>query len=72
MNYRTSKKFEKQVIQLTDKNILIEVDKALEDISQATIIGDISNIKKMAGFKNAYRIKIKDYRIGLYLIDDEK
>ena len=29
-------------------------------------LSEIKNLKKMQGFLNCYRIKIGDYRIGLY------
>lgn len=32
----------------------------------AKTIREISNCKKMTGYKTAYRIKMEDYRIGLF------
>lgn len=39
-------------------------------ISAAKKPADIPNLKKLSGYKNAYRIRIDDYRLGLLLEDD--
>ena len=33
-------------------------------------MADIPNLKKLKGFEDAYRIRISDYRIGLFIIDN--
>jgi len=35
-------------------------------LEQADSLTDIPNLKKLKGHKSAYRIKIGDYRIGLF------
>jgi mRNA-degrading endonuclease RelE of RelBE toxin-antitoxin system len=35
-------------------------------IEAAEILSEIPNIKKLKGFSTAYRIRINDYRLGLY------
>lgn len=51
------------------KNPLVEKNaiKAYENIVSAKSISDIKNHKKMVGHTNAYRIKIGDYRIGIFI-----
>ncbi len=39
-----------------------------EELAQAKQLSDISKLKKISGHKNYYRIKIDDYRLGLYTI----
>jgi mRNA interferase RelE/StbE len=39
----------------------------LEKIPQCENIAEISNLKKIKGAKNAYRIKVGDYRIGVFI-----
>jgi mRNA interferase RelE/StbE len=38
----------------------------LADIEQAGQISQIENCKKLTGFKTAYRIRMGQYRIGIY------
>lgn len=35
-------------------------------LENASSIRDVSNCKKMTGYKTAYRIKLQDYRIGMF------
>lgn len=39
---------------------------AIIDVENAKSIYAVRNIKKMSGFKNCYRIRTGDYRIGLF------
>lgn len=43
-----------------------KVAEVIEQIETAQNIREISNCKKMTGYKTAYRIKIEDYRLGLF------
>jgi mRNA interferase RelE/StbE len=40
---------------------------ALETIPQCQKLTEISNLKKIKGAKNAYRIRVGDYRIGVFI-----
>ena len=42
----------------------------IELLGNCTRLEQIPNIKKLTGYKNAYRIRIGDYRIGLYHIEN--
>jgi mRNA interferase RelE/StbE len=48
----------------TIKNSLIRLIQLLED---ADALQEIPHTKKLRGHKNAYRIRIGDYRLGLFL-----
>jgi mRNA interferase RelE/StbE len=39
----------------------------LKSLRDAKGITDLDKVKKMAGAKNAYRIRIDDYRLGFYI-----
>jgi mRNA interferase RelE/StbE len=39
-----------------------------ETLVQAKQLSDVLKLKKMSGHKNYYRIKIDDYRLGVYVI----
>ena len=61
--------FEKSIKKLNDTNIKKRLTKLIESYEKATSIADISGIKKMQGFKQFYRARIGDYRVGLELIN---
>ena len=44
-----------------------DVADAIENVEAATKTTEIKNLKKLVGYKYAYRIKIKDYRIGIFI-----
>jgi len=60
-------KFEKQLDRIRDKKLLIQIRGTIKIIIQANTIGDIPSIKKLKGFKNAYRVRSGSYRIGFLL-----
>ena len=39
-------------------------------VKEAKTLKDIPNLKKLSGYNNVYRIRIGDYRIGLYVEGD--
>ncbi|WP_218651862.1 type II toxin-antitoxin system RelE/ParE family toxin [Nostoc sp. C052] len=38
---------------------------AFDEIPQILTFEEITNLKKLQGYENAYRIRVGDYRIGL-------
>ena len=48
-------------------NIKDDVADVIENVEAATKTTDIKNLKKLTGYKHAYRIKIKDYRFGVFI-----
>jgi mRNA interferase RelE/StbE len=60
-----TKKFEKYIDKINDKPTLIKTEKIIHAFQAATKWQDIPNIKPMVGFKNFYRIRIGDFRIGI-------
>ncbi|MCK9271934.1 type II toxin-antitoxin system RelE/ParE family toxin [Candidatus Gracilibacteria bacterium] len=47
-----------------DKNILDKLFSIIFTLKDSSSIKEISNIKKLRGYKNIYRIKIGNYRLG--------
>lgn len=70
MNFRITKTFEKSLLKIKDENILFLVKTSLINVSESLKIEEIKNIKKMKGFSNSYRIKVKEYRICIYYSND--
>lgn len=60
---RDAKKLSSE-IQLEIRDILLELE-------QVNSLSQIKNLKKMTGYKNAYRIRLGNYRIGFLMIADE-
>ena len=67
MNVVFLKNFTKDIDKLTSVKVKSDIADTIEGIERATKITDIANIKKMKGYKNAYRIRIGDYRIGIFI-----
>lgn len=61
------KSFFKDLDKLPSENVLIEIRKTIENVEKAIQISQISDLKKLKSFKNAYRIRIGDYRIGVFI-----
>lgn len=61
------KQFSKDIGKITTQAVKIQIRKTIEQVEQAQTITQIENIKKLKGFKNAYRIKIGEYRIGIFI-----
>jgi mRNA-degrading endonuclease RelE of RelBE toxin-antitoxin system len=64
MKVLIDKSFVRDTSENTNKKILNSVGSCIEDIRDIGKLSDIPNCKKLKRSKNAYRIKIGDYRIG--------
>ncbi len=64
MKVLIDKSFEKDLEKINDKKILNSIADVIENINKLNTITDIVNCKKLKGTKNAYRIRVGDYRIG--------
>ena len=56
-----SKRFEKSVKKLSGK-MLESVRRTIIEVMEARQLSDITDCKKLVGYKNIYRIRIGDYR----------
>lgn len=63
-------RFEKELKKLDDAKLALSVKNIIDNMKEADTINDVKNLKKIRGRKSAYRIKIKDYRIGLFIEGD--
>ncbi|MCX6352832.1 MAG: type II toxin-antitoxin system RelE/ParE family toxin [Bacteroidetes bacterium] len=63
--------FDKQLNAIKDKKLLNEIAESVKNVIAANNIKDINNLLKLKGFKSAYRIRTGNYRIGIYIIEDE-
>ena len=61
MNVDYSKDFKKSVMKLSGK-MLDSVRRVVEEVKNAESLKDITDCKKLVGYRNVYRIRIGDYR----------
>jgi mRNA interferase RelE/StbE len=64
------KQFDKDAKNITVQNVRDEVTKTIENVENADKRSEIKGLKKLSGYKNVFRIKIGDYRIGIYIVKD--
>ncbi|WP_340073986.1 plasmid stabilization protein [Leptobacterium sp. I13] len=56
----------KDARKIKDEKTKADIRKLIEILEKAISLKDIPNIKKLKGHPEAYRIRIRDYRLGLY------
>lgn len=61
MNVEYSKEFKKSVQKLSGK-MLDSVRRVVAEIKSSESLKDITDCKKLVGYRNVYRIRIGDYR----------
>jgi mRNA interferase RelE/StbE len=64
------KQFYKDLNKITLQSTLNDILSSVKNVETATSLSDIKNFKKLKGYKNVYRIKIGDYRIGVFVEKD--
>ena len=65
MQYRFEKSFVRDFKKVKDKNLAKAILECVQKVSEAQSITDINNLKKISGYKSAYRIRTGNYRIGI-------
>ena len=64
MIVKIDKSFVKDTDKIVDKKLLNSIADCIENIREVTSLSEILNCKKLKAGKNAYRIRIGNYRIG--------
>lgn len=67
MQYEFEKSFVRDFRKVKDKNLAQIILEIVDMVADANVIKDVKNVKKMSGFKSAYRIRVGDYRIGVFV-----
>ena len=70
MNIIVTSKFAKDVVKELSQQQKQELANILIRISELKMLTELPDCKKLKGFKNAYRIRMGNYRIG-FLWEDE-
>ena len=63
MNIEIRKSFEKDALKLP-VSAQAQLAKAIESLATVEKLSEFASCKKLAGYKNAYRIRMGEYRIG--------
>ena len=63
------KRFTKDARGIRDATLKQKVRSAIERIEQAESLSAISQLRKLQGHPTAYRMRVGDYRIGLFVLD---
>ncbi|GMN06320.1 hypothetical protein MTsPCn5_17090 [Croceitalea sp. MTPC5] len=64
------KTFLKDIKKIKDPKLALKVEQLILEIKSVDSLEDLKNVKKMKGYSIAYRIRIGDYRMGIYKESD--
>ena len=71
MKVKIDKSFERDTDKLSDKKLSRKIAVCIEAVQNCRSLNEISNLKKLQGSKNYYRIRIGDYRVGIFVNGNE-
>ena len=60
--------FARSLDKIKDRRILSRIVASIEKVEAAATLQEIPNLKKLSGFKEYYRIKVGDFRLGFEII----
>ena len=61
------KQFDKDAKSISVQSVRNDVIKTITNVENSTSRSQIKGLKKLKGYKNAFRIKIGDYRNGIFI-----
>ena len=67
VTFRSS--FLRDLKKIKDQRLLDRIAQAIECVEHATDLQDLTDLKKLSGFHDFYRIRVGDHRLGLALAD---
>lgn len=70
MKVITAAKFDKDLDKIQDIDVLARIEEVILHVMAVQKPTEIQNMKKMKGFKTAFRIRVGDYRIGVLIEKD--
>ena len=62
-----TKTFARDLKKIKEKRILDKISELKNETEKIKTIDEIKHIKKIKGLKNAYRIRLGNYRIGVFI-----
>jgi mRNA interferase RelE/StbE len=70
MKVEFNKSFAKDLLHIKDPDVLKKVEEIIIQIENTEKFSDISQVKKLKGDTNYYRIRLGNYRIGIKFDDN--
>ena len=67
MEIKIDKSFQKDTKRIKDKTILQKVANTIANVQRARNLDEIKNLQKIKGTTSMYRIRIGDYRLGIFV-----
>ena len=67
MQVEVTSSFNKDISKLRDKKLLLAIKTTLQHIESSDNLSDIPHLKKLEGTSNYFRLRISDYRMGIYV-----
>jgi mRNA interferase RelE/StbE len=64
------KRFSKDLDSVSNKGVRRILELFIEDVERSSTLKNHPNIKKLSGYKNAFRLRIGDYRVGMFISGD--
>jgi mRNA interferase RelE/StbE len=65
-----SSTFAKDLQDVRDPSARRMLEKLIVQMKEAQSLADLSNVKKLRGAPNAFRLRVGDFRLGLFLTGD--
>ncbi|GAB2482991.1 type II toxin-antitoxin system RelE family toxin [Algoriphagus taiwanensis] len=59
--------FEKDLRKIHDKKVLRSIKDLIQKTEQVGSIKELSGLKKLVGFKDAFRVRLGNFRVGIFL-----
>jgi len=66
----TTAPFNKDLSKIKDKKLVVKIEQLIRKMETIKTVAELAGIKKLSGHSNAYRIRIGDYRLGFFLVDN--
>lgn len=60
------KQFSKDLLKVKDESLKGDLFTIIIDLKNAETLNELSNVKKLKGYQNAYRMRIGKFRLGFY------
>lgn len=72
MIVKIDKSFQKDVSKINDVKIKTAIVETINLIQESETLSSINNLKKLSGYKDLYRIRLGNYRIGLRFTSEQE
>ncbi|MBC6471904.1 MAG: type II toxin-antitoxin system RelE/ParE family toxin [Hormoscilla sp. GM102CHS1] len=69
MNVEFRKNFQKDLLKIIDAQLYERIQEIIEQVERSENLSEVSNVKKLKGEADCYRIRVGDYRIGIKVND---